>query len=84
MEEAVQVARTFSSSQDDAASLKAVLQRAALLQLSKQEMTSARELLLESQAPPEDILKFCPDLLPNSDPFADPADDLLNPFSGKC
>ncbi|GAV00182.1 hypothetical protein RvY_11067-2 [Ramazzottius varieornatus] len=82
VEEALQVARTFSSSQDDAASLKAVLQRAAFVQLSKDELTSAKELLLESQAPPEEVLKFCPDLLPNNDPFAEPADDLLNPFTG--
>ncbi|OQV13873.1 Transforming growth factor-beta receptor-associated protein 1 [Hypsibius exemplaris] len=64
--EALQIARSYSD-EDTLPHFRGILQRAALVQLHRQELRPAKELLLESECSPSFVLAFCPDLLPSAD-----------------
>jgi hypothetical protein len=66
VDEALQIARSYCQ-EDTSQFFRDLLKRAALIQLHRHELQLAKQLLLESQAAPEDILGYCPDLFPQAD-----------------
>lgn len=64
VDEALQIARSYLTEEDRGTEhLSSLLKRAALVQLHRNELGLAKELLLESHCSPDFILAYCPDLL---------------------